>query len=209
MAVVAFDMPDRVGGVSSASTLVNKRELAPRLNCSVPTVDALISRYPDFPVVQRGTNGRPWVFDLEEVVTFLRERRAVEVNAATERDNLLQQFTLPFLEEEVPAGGGNSRITPAARRQLALAVREERKNAIDAGLLVSAPRMQVVLGQAFDRLGRMLDILPKDMGRQFGLAPDVVAAMTKTINDERRRVHGDVVAAMTPDTVGPGAGTLV
>ncbi|HZL59173.1 MAG TPA: hypothetical protein VFC38_05690 [Stellaceae bacterium] len=46
-----------------APITVNKGELARILTCSLPTIEALINRYPDMPILQRGSNGVEWQFD--------------------------------------------------------------------------------------------------------------------------------------------------
>jgi phage terminase Nu1 subunit (DNA packaging protein) len=75
----------------------NKTELAHKLRVTTVTLTRWLLRYgPAFPVVQRGDQGRDWIFDFEEVFGFLRERREEEARADAERDQQLAQLALPF-----------------------------------------------------------------------------------------------------------------
>lgn len=192
-----FDMPDRPGTSSEGRALVNKGELAQRLKCSVPTVTALLTRYPNLPVVQAGTNGRPWLFDFAAVAGFIADRRAEERIATEQRDDLLDQLTLPLNDTPLaPTSGGG--MTPAQLKAYEQYVAQKRKNDQEAGLLVPAPRVQAALATSFDQLGRFLDDLPRELGRKFGLAPDVVAALATALDGERSRFVTELTKALTP-----------
>ncbi len=75
----------------------NKTQLAHRLGISKSTLSSWILRYgADFPVQERGTNGRDYVFDFEEVFDFLRAKREEESKRKRARDEQLAQLRLPF-----------------------------------------------------------------------------------------------------------------
>src|SRR5690242_3110714 len=104
---------------SDGRLIVNKRELARRvLDCSLPTLNELIERYPDFPVERRGSNGVEWLFDADRVVDFLRAKREAEARASEERNALFAQFRLP-IDEVAPEGADE--LSPAQRAALAKA----------------------------------------------------------------------------------------
>lgn len=65
--------------------ILNKRELAHRLGISVPTLDQLLLRNPDFPVLTRGGNGRQWQFDGDAVAAFTEAKRLA---AEAEREQI-------------------------------------------------------------------------------------------------------------------------
>jgi len=118
----------------SPSVLVNKRELARRLGVSLPTMGALIDRYQDFPVVERGTNGVEWKFDLATVIAFVQAQREAEAASKAARDEQLAQLVLPLdlQPAEIPAPGLSFRDQLAAVELRA----KLRKEAIEAGGLV-------------------------------------------------------------------------
>ena len=66
---------------SHAPAIVNKRELARTIKLSVPTIDSLLARYPDFPVIRRGNTGTAWAFDPEAVLSFLEMKKSEEAAA--------------------------------------------------------------------------------------------------------------------------------
>ena len=51
----------------SDTTIVNRDELAQALRCSLPTVSALVKRWPDFPVIERGALGSALAYVLLSV----------------------------------------------------------------------------------------------------------------------------------------------
>ena len=95
---------------------VNKQELAQKiLEVSVPTVNAIINRYPDLPIEQRGTNGLAWRFDACAVVKFLQDKRAEARRAGAGRETLFEQLKLSLDEMDAPEASG---FSPAQRLAL-------------------------------------------------------------------------------------------
>ena len=96
--------------------LVNKREMARLIECSVPTLDALIAKHADFPVHRRGSNGVAWEFDPDAVVPFLSAVREAE-----ERELVATDAGQRVLGAEVApeaAGDGEQQAADLARRDL-------------------------------------------------------------------------------------------
>ena len=84
--------------------LVTKKELARLLRISRQTLDLWIERYGDeFPVLERGTNGREWQFDADLVIEFLRAKQAENAARQANRDALLDQLTLPIATPDTQA----------------------------------------------------------------------------------------------------------
>jgi len=185
MASVAFSADDRAPGGSPDSPLhVNKRELARRiLSCSLPTLNDLIERYNDFPVLERGSNGVEWKFDANAVVEFLARKREEERRQSEERSDLFRQFSLPIDEIAPDEARG---LSPTQRGQLAKARLAERKLAIESGLLLQAAETRQVIQVALARLGKSLDGLPTQLGREFNLPEEVVRSMRGRLDDFRR-----------------------
>lgn len=162
---------------------VNKRELAKLLKCSLPTLNELIDRYPDFPVVKRGSNGVEWEFDAQEVIDFLRMKEEAENRAAAERASLFKQFSLP-IDAAAPEGAGD--LSPSARRSLAEARLKERRLAIETGMLAEVPALRQNQTLVIGRLGRFFDNLPQQLAREFNLPEEVMRSMRKRLDDQRR-----------------------
>lgn len=58
---------------------------------SEPTIKRMIDADPDFPVLQRGTNGRAWEFDLQAAWTYVREcQERDEANARAHKEAVAQ-----------------------------------------------------------------------------------------------------------------------
>lgn len=174
MHVVASDA-DRV--------LANKREMAKILRWSLPTLDAWISKHPDFPIEQRGSVGVEYLFDPRAVVEFIRSRREDEERLDAKRVAALAQFALP-IDEVAPEGA--TALGPAARASLAQARLREQQLARNAGLLVETSKVRKVLAAGWTTLGRGLDALPGQIGRNHNLSDDVVRDIRKAIDDHRR-----------------------
>ena len=120
--------------------LVNKRELARHLGVSLPTIGALIDRYPDFPIVERGTNGVEWQFDLAAVATFVKATRDAEAASKAARDEQLAQLILPLdLQPQPPEQPALSFKDQLAAADLRAKLRKE---AIEAGDLVRAAEIE-------------------------------------------------------------------
>lgn len=172
---------------------INKADLADKiLRCSLPTLDGLLREYPDFPVVKRGSNGVAWEFDAEHVQEFLHQKREAEKRAAAERQELFKQFSLPIDDAPAEAEG----LTPAQRASLARARLLEQKIARESGFLISTAELRPKLQIAFERLAKMLDALPAQIGREFNLPDPVQRRIRVTIEDARRACVGDVSQAL-------------
>lgn len=177
----------------------NLDEMAGRLGVSLPTMRKLVKRYPDFPVVEQGRNGVPWVFDPHAVTGFIAAKRAEEAETKAKRDELLAQVSLP-LEEAVPP---DQRPTSAADRlKLAQAMRAEDELSKQRGFLVPKIEMRQRLEACWAPMMQALLTLPGRMGRKYNLPDAVVRDMRLTVARELRDMHerlGDLATgAMAP-----------
>lgn len=179
------------------AVFVNKQELARRiLRCSLPTLDALLERYPDFPVEQKGSNGVAWQFDAEKVTEFLQSRRELEAREAEAKQDVFRQFSLPIDEIAPEEAKG---LSPRQRAELARARLLERKEAIETGRLVLADAVAGSLQRALAVLGRQLDSLPGQLGRAHGLPDEVVRAARATLEEWRRNLVHEIRALLTDE----------
>ncbi len=181
-------------GMSDAP--VNKRELARRvLNCSLPTLDDMLERWPDFPILRRGSNGVEWEFDAHKVVAFIRGKREESEREKERSAEFFQQFSLPIDD----IAGDAKEMTPAQRVQLAQARIKERELAIESGLLVNTAELRQDLTALFARLGKFLDQLPARVARDHNLPDEVIRAMRSNIDEQRRVFVRDMQRIFTGD----------
>jgi hypothetical protein len=152
---------------------VNKQELARLLGISLPTVAAYIARYgSDFPVIERGTNGRDWQFEHEDVVAFLARKRAEDREADAERAATLRQFMLP-LGHNVGPPIEQSCATPAALLALARLRKLQREEAYENGRLVVAAEIERLLEDMLIDWNRMLHATVRQFGRENSLTNEL------------------------------------
>lgn len=190
-------IPADVEAPNSHDLIVNKRELARQiLKCSLPTLNDLIERYPDFPVELRGSNGVEWQFDAARVTKFLEDQREAEQRDSVARSELFKQFSLPI--DEI-AGDEAAGMSPTQRAALARARMAERKLALESGFLLQAAETRQALQTTLARFGKFLDGLPAELGRQFGLPDDVTVAMRSRIDEQRRQIVRELQAFLTQD----------
>lgn len=180
--------------VEPGKLTVNKRELAKLIECSLPTLNELIDRYADFPVAKRGSNGVEWEFDAQAVIEFLGEKKDAETRAATERANLFKQFSLPI---DAQAPEGSTELSPTQRKAIAEARIKERRLAIETGLLADVPQLRQNQTLVIARLGRFFDNLPPQLAREFNLPEEVMRAMRKRLDDQRRSFVAEIDELMS------------
>lgn len=162
--------------------VVNKAELAELIQCSLPTVTALMKRYPDFPIVQEGRNGLPWQFDPAVVIAFLEAKRAEEALAVSAHADLLDQYRLPI---DAAAPPEERSLSPqqqlaAVRARILLA-----KEAREAGHLVPVTEVRQALTPAVTGLAQAHDGFLDRVGRRHNLPRPVVDEMKKDLADMR------------------------
>ena len=104
--------------LGAAPVLVNKAEVAGILGISLPTLAAWIARYSDFPVYERGANGREWRFDAAAVRAWELSRREAEARDEAARRDLLAQFALPLTD---PGDAATGMASPPSKKSAASA----------------------------------------------------------------------------------------
>ena len=132
---------------------VNLDQLAQQLKCSLPTARRLTVDYPDLPVIERGGVGKPWRFDMAEVVAFLQAKRDEEAAEAAERNEALAQLTLPLRGQD-DKGATISLDDQLKAAKLRQVQRDEMK---EARFLVPTLEVRVALERAYRKLGNALD----------------------------------------------------
>jgi phage terminase Nu1 subunit (DNA packaging protein) len=179
---LSFVLPS--GAPPASAALANKRELAALLGTTLPTLTAWIDRYGDaFPVEERGTNGRDWKFDPEQVITFLTARRDAEERAEADRAAFLEQFRLPGLD---PADAGTGATKASELLAIARLQALQRKEALENGLLVPTSDVRMALTAALGKLNRAMNAAILQAARKHGLADATLRDIQASFHDAQR-----------------------
>jgi phage terminase Nu1 subunit (DNA packaging protein) len=184
----------------SALPLVNKAELADVLGVSLPTISALIRRYPDLPIVRRGTNGEAWQFDPLAVRTFIAAQKAEEARSEAARSELLAQFSLP-IDDITP--DSDKRLAPEQRAKLAEARLKEHRLARESGLLVPTTEVRQALTTAFARLNKDFTAFLRGLAREHSWPEPILRRHEAELADAQRRFVAQAADYLTdhPDDV--------
>lgn len=180
------------------AVFVNKGELARILGVSKPTMSAILDRYPDFPVEQRGGLGQEWQFDPKMAKAFIAAKKAEEDEANAAKSELLAQCSLP-LDELVPEAEAPKALSAVERMQHAKAMLVEDKVAKERGFLVQTTEMRMRLSPVWAALGQFLQGLPGEMGQRYNLPLDVIRDMRKRISEIQREMHAKLGDLLTED----------
>ena len=176
-------MSGDAGDAFDGSTLVSKRELCTILRISRPTLDNWLDRNDDFPVVERGGNGKEWQFDAAAVVAYLRDKKDQEQRDAAERAERLQQFALPI--DDIAAAPDAASLTPQERVQYARARQIERELARDSGLLVPTADVRQALQTAIRQLADHFDSVVHQVAREEQWPPATLRKVQGKMHEGR------------------------
>ena len=167
----------------AAPLLLNKRELASATGVSVVTITNYLDRYPDFPVVQAGTNGREWQFDVFAVRAFLEAEAVKERTADARRHEAIAQLGLAL----VP-GAEDKTVTLAPQERLAhlRALKAEDDLRIQRGFLVSVPELRQVQTAAIAKWNGAVHAAIRQASRDFNLPDAVGRALVERIAEAQR-----------------------
>ena len=167
--------------------LVTKRELGRSLGVSLVTLDRWLDRFGEaVPCVERGTNGRPYQFDLEATRAFFRARKEEEAEREAERDAELAQLTLPLLPQEEEGGGG--KFSLKERADALKLRREERIEAERIGQLVPTDGVREAITEAVAAFNRRLHAKVAVIAAERSLPAEVTKGLRASINEAHREL---------------------
>lgn len=187
--VARYPLPQGVQDV-----LVNKNQLAAALDVSTTTVDKWLV-LPDgerIPWVERGTNGRSYVFRLSVAYAWRRDRDAAEEAARKVADDAVAQMRLDLL-------GGS--VQDQARAALSPKEQAEALKVEKEWILAAAARREFIRADevaeafeaAFSTIRDGLDAAPDRLARELSLGGAEVEAMTgildEILRDARARLE--------------------
>ncbi len=177
--------------------LVNKDELAGIIKCSLPTLSALLKRWgDDFPCVQRGTNGRAYEFDPDAVVAFLTAKDEESRRAGAERDELMQQYTLPHTVADAPPGMKASDILALTR-----ADKLRRDQAKEAGFLVPTTQVRQALNATFTRLRQQMSSAIRQACRESNIPEATIRTIEAKFAEAQRQFVRDTQRDLNADAM--------
>ncbi len=171
------------GNTGLTAPLVNKAEMAKKLGISLPTLTAWMDRYPEFPVRDRGTNGRNYRFAAEDVFEFLSERKAEEAAREGARDEALAQLQLPMEllpRENLPKSTVKDEIDAWRLRKI------QREEAVAAGTLVSAEDVRQALRSGLTRLNRGTVAFVRQLGREHNWPDSYMTKVEERLAEVQR-----------------------
>jgi len=174
---------------ASPVVTLNKAEMAKRLKVSLPTLTNWLDRWPDFPFVDRGTNGKSWRFDPHAVFDFLAERQEEEQRKSAGRDEQLERLQLQFDELFEPEEQPRSLGTVSAKEQIDIwRLRElKRREAERCGKLVVAEQLQDMFSSAFATLSRDTGVFLRRLAREQDWPDAVLRKAEADLADVQRK----------------------
>ncbi|AKU43290.1 terminase small subunit [Rhodobacter phage RcCronus] len=189
--VSRFPLPAGVPDV-----LVNKKSLAAALDVSTTTIDAWLM-LPDperIPYVERGTNGRSYVFRLSVAFAWRQAR-----DAAEEADRKVADDAVAQLRLELLGGSASDRaraaLSPKEQREALAAEREFMLAAKLRRDLVEAQEVVDAMEGAFGAIRDGLDAAPDRLGRELSLDGPQIEKVQNILDDVLREAR-DAVAAL-------------
>lgn len=176
---IALSSPDE-----QTAPLVNLRELAVYLRTTRQTLSVWLDRWPDFPVITQGTNGRQYQFNAADVVAFLRSKKDEQARSSAERDQALAQLAFPFEVADEPATG--LRLSAKDQMEAIKLRRMQREEAERSGQLVEAVAVTDLLTTCFTTLQRTLRAGIRQAGIEHNLPSSVVRALEARLAEAQR-----------------------
>ncbi len=149
---------------------------------SLPTATALIERYADFPVIERGALGKTWRIDGERAVEFLRIKRAEEEAERAERTDLLAQLVLPVGGPKDAAGKELSYKDQMDAAKLRAALRQEE---IETRFLVRTDEVRTAFDKLFRALAANMTATLTAVQREHGIPEPVMQAIRAKFDNAR------------------------
>ncbi|MBW4089910.1 MAG: terminase small subunit [Proteobacteria bacterium] len=164
---------------------VNKAELAHILRVSLPTLTRWILKYgPDFPVLERGTNGRDYAFDASAVSAFLRAQQEAQAASREEKDEQLAQLRLSI---DIPGVEAPPKATSPKEELDAWRLRRiQREEAVAAGALVPAASVRDAFRTVFARLSRDGQAFIRQVGREQRWPDPYIREMERRWGEQQR-----------------------
>ena len=183
-----------------SDVVVNKVRLAHWLGVSLPTLSKWLLKYgPEFPVLERGANGKDYQFDPAAVAEFLRLKQEEQSASKAAADEQLAQLRLPF---DLPGAEPPPKATSTKDELLAWELRKrQRQEAEAAGQLVPVAAMRSEVMALLGDISRETHAFIRQLGREHHWPPAVIAATEKRLADQQRATVARRRALLNGDEV--------
>ena len=160
---------------------------------SEPTLRKLMAERPDFPIVARGSNGVAYEIELDKAFAFVRGLEEEKRKAVDARNAEIRQLGFELLgDDAASAVVAPSMLSSADRKQIleeelaAIRVGERRRELVRKGPVIAATGDLVLF------IADRLKTLPDRLGKRTHVSREVLAALDRLIEQDRR----DIAARM-------------
>ncbi|RDD60478.1 DUF1441 family protein [Ferruginivarius sediminum] len=165
---------------------------------SETTLRKLIDRHADFPLLERGTNGRSYKFYAPDVVAWLRKYNAEAEQERADRTDQLAQMRLDLVGGGAD-GAADYRLSGKQRREEYDAELAAIKLRREKGELVEAAEIERIATDAFAALRHELMALPDNLARTAGLSREVRNKVDELVRGALTRCAERLQQAEAPD----------
>lgn len=168
-----------------SSAVVNKAVLASWLGVSLTTLAAWMLRYgAEFPMIERGANGREYKFDPAAVAAFLRTKQEEQIASKAERDEQLSQLKLPF---DLPGVEAPPKASSPKEELLAWELRKrQRLEAEAARKLLPAAAVEGALASVLARVSRDAHAFLRQLGREEAWPEARILGIERRFGEQQR-----------------------
>lgn len=157
---------------------LNRGQIARAMGVSVVTIDEWIGK--GMPVAEKGSNGRPYKFDLEACQAWKRGEDAKDEQERAQQEALIREQTLQLTGGA--AGDSEMAIAPEKRRAFYDAEFAWRREAIARGELMRTADVERQFGEVFKFLAQGLQSLPDVLARKCSLPPEAVTQIQSVVD---------------------------
>lgn len=172
----------------------NFDEMANALGVSKPTLRDWITKWEDFPVVARGSNGVAWQFDTQAVISFVADRREQEAAANARRIEQLGQIALPL---GGPVTSDGNEMPLAEMAQLYKLARAADDLALSRRQLLRPADVRPLVSDLLTRLRHQMTALPRQWAARHNLPAAVGADMKRDVEDALTALHAGLREHLT------------
>lgn len=182
-----FPLPD---GVPDAD--MNQHEIASALGVTTTTIGKWLQT-PDFPIVQEGGQGRPYVLRLSHCHAWRESRNAHEEARDARVRESIEKMQATFLGLDVEDQGATLNVKD--RRALAEADIMYSKAAQMRRQLVPLDELVDMLESVFKIIRDGVETMPDRLERELGLRPEQVAMVVRIGSDILQQMTEEIEAA--------------
>ena len=164
--------------------LVNKNQLAAGLDVSTTTIDKwlLLSEEERIPYVERGTNGRSYVFRLSVAYAWRQSRIAAEDAERQTADDAVSQLRFNLMGGSA-ADSERAKLSPKEQAELLRVEKEWILAASARREYIAASEVAEAFEAVFSTIRDGFDAAPDALARELNLGGAEVEAMTKILDE--------------------------